>query len=164
MEEIASVDSFSGCEEKYFSQSPSTRTSKVGKINFKVWITNGEHTSLSNFWWSHLKVYSYQSWMIFVLNKYMNFQLTKFYTIITLQPLKQFSSKKRLARSSECVSFQNVKITCSENAWDFKFTKSSCSEVCMFCSIHSHLYRRIPDMLHDTSGTDQLLEMVASHQ
>ncbi len=42
---------------------------KLVLYNFKVWITNGEHIEFITPLWSHLKVYRYKSWLIFVLNE-----------------------------------------------------------------------------------------------
>ncbi len=47
---------------------------KLVQYKFSVWRTNGEFTmSLSHLWWAHLKVLS---WLVFVLNEQMSFQLT----------------------------------------------------------------------------------------
>ncbi len=123
------VDSFSGCREKCFS----------------IFI-----------YMKHLKLWRFETILLFFMKREgekvrntsksciisrcellmvgtTDFQLTQFYTIITSQSPKQSSSKKD-SWSPECVGSQNLKITCSENAWNFNFAKISCSEFWVFYS------------------------------
>ncbi len=112
------VDSFSGCREKCFS----------------IFI-----------YMKHLKLWRFETILLFFMKREgekvrntsksciisrcellmvgtTDFQLTQFYTIITSQSPKQSSSKKD-SWSPECVGSQNLKITCSENAWNFNLRK-----------------------------------------
>ncbi len=87
--------------------------------------TCGDHIS---------KVYKYKSRLIFVLkwiNELSTEQILYYHNFTTTQAIFK---QNRLAWSHEYVGSQKMKITCSENAWDFKFPKIWCSEFCMLYS------------------------------
>ncbi len=104
---------------------------KLVLYNFKVWIINGEHTEFITPEY-HISKYTsidfYHKW----INELSTDQILYHHNFATTQAIFK---QKRLAWSPECEGSQHMKLTCRENAWDFKFTKIWCSEFCMFYSM-----------------------------